>query len=564
MQVKKLKTNPGNPLKNLLPLFLLLLSFPVLAQEGELPEEQILIQKDRKIVLPELSKPQEKVLSTLKPLPKVAQKYSYREFGLVLPLIDPRIQAPAFRPEQESTVHQGYARLAAGNYGSSALDAWYNSGRKKDFAYGISLRHLASANGPVKNSGFSNNNLGLTGTYFTPSFTLNGNLSYQRDRYNFYGYNQERYKTRSADSAKQLFHSVWFRMDLLSRQKEKENLSWNSGLSLGNIADRFKASESEVLLDFSGKYRMGDSASIQLFSDFSLLKRNDSSSQNRVLWRLQPRYTFELKGFKIDAGFQLSVASEPVAQKGGSLKEEASFHLHPRLNLEFALADEKLQAFAGVAGGMNRKSLRSHLAQNPFLMPDVYLRHENQLLDLFFGLKGQYRSFLQYHSRLSFEKLNQQAFYLNYPLSREKFALVYDSSSTRRFSWETEAVYDPGKGNRAGLRFVYYSYDVNSVKEAWHLPRTMLTAFGALGLADNLSLSGEFYLMSGIRALHPETFATEKLPAMADLNIKGEYQFKGRYSAFLAVNNLLNNKNPRYLFYPLQGLRLMLGASVIF
>jgi len=561
----KLKTNLFNPLKNLLPLCMIFLSLQVFAQEGELPEEQILIQKDRKIVLPELSKPQEKVLNTLKPLPKVAQKYSYKEFGIILPLIDPKIQAPAFRPEKEADVKQGYLRLGAGNYGSTALDAWYNSGRSKDFSYGINLHHLASANGPVDNSGFSNNALGLNASYFTPSFTLNGNLQYKRDRYNFYGYDQERFKKRSSDSTRQVFHSVWFKMDLINRQKEKDKLSWNAGLGLGNISDQFKASESEVLLDFNGRYQLGDSSSIRLFSDFSLLKRSDSSSQNRALWRIQPTYHFGFQGFRIDAGIQLSVSSEPVLEKNGNFKDAGAFHVHPRLNMELALAEEKLLAFAGVSGGMNRKSLRSHVEQNPFLMSNVYLRHENQLLDVFFGLKGQMKGYLQYHSRVSFEKLDQQAFYLNADsVSREKFRIVYDSSSTRRFSWETEAVYDPGKGSRAGLRFVYFGYKTAALKEAWHLPSTVFSAFGSLALAENLSLSGEFYLMGGLKALNPVNLTTEKLPAMADLNLKGEYHFKNRYSAFMSVNNLLNNKNPRYLYYPSQGLRIMLGGSVIF
>ena len=561
----KLKTKPFNPLKSLLPLVLIFFSLQVFAQEGELPEEQILIQKDRKIVLPELGKPQEKVLNTLKPLPRVAQKYSYREFGLVLPLIDPKIQAPAFRPEKEAEVKQGYLRLGAGNYGSTALDAWYNSGRSKDFSYGINLHHLASANGPVANSGFSNNLLGLNASYFTPSFTLSGQLQYKRDRYNFFGYDQERFKNRNQDTTRQVFNSVWFRMDLAKRMKEKDNFSWNAGLGLGNIADRFKASESEVLLDFNGSYRLGDSASIRLFSDFSLLKRSDSSSQNRALWRLQPQYHFGFKGFQLDAGLQLSFASEPVLQKNGSFKENSAFHIHPRLNAELALAEEKLQAFAGISGGINRRSLRSHAEQNPFLMADVYLRHENQLMDIFFGLKGQMKGMFQYHSKLSFEKLGQQAFYLNADsVSREKFRIVYDSASTRRFSWETEAVYDPGKGNRAGLRFVYYGYNTSSLKEAWHLPSTVLTLFGSVPASDDLILSGEFFLMGGIKGQNPANLKTENLPAMADLNLRGEYRFKKKFSAFLAANNLLNNKNPRFLFYPAQGLRIMLGCSVIF
>jgi hypothetical protein len=111
---------------------------------------------------------------------------------------------------------------------------------------------------------------------------------------------------------------------------------------------------------------------------------------------------------------------------------------------------------------------------------------------------------------------------------------------------------------------VYYGYTLSSLKEAWHLPRTLLSAFGSVAVAENLSLSGEFYFMGGIKALNPATFSTQTLPGMADLNIKGEYHFKTRYSAFMSVNNLLNNKNQRYLYYPSQGLRIMLGGSVIF
>ncbi len=539
--------------------------FPVFAQEGELPEEQILIQKDRKIVLPEITKPQEKVLNTLKPLPKLELKYLYRDFSTPLPLLDPKMQAPAFRPEPESEVKQGYVRAAFGNYRSTALDAWYNSGRSKDYSYGVFLHHQASGTGPVKNSGFSNNTIGLNASYFTPSFTLDGSLRYDRDRYNFYGYDQERYKTRGEDSTKQVFQSVWFRMNILGRAKENSKLQWRTGLSLGSISDHFKASESEVLVDGNGRYRLGDSSAVVLFSDFSLIRRSDSSEQSRVAWRLQPEYQFGFKGFQIQAGFQLSLLSEPVLQDNGSFRQTASFHLHPRINAELALAQEKLKVFGGVSGGINRRSLRSHVQQNPFMMADVYLRHENQLLDVYIGLKGAWQSRFQYRSRFSFEKLNNLAFYYNGgSVLSDKLGIGYDTGSTRRLTWETEAVYDPGNGQRAGLRFAYYTYGLSKLKEAWHLPRTQLTLFGGVKVQKNLTLSAELFVLGGIRAFNPFTLSGEKVPAIADLNLKGEYRIKTRYAAFLELNNLFNNKNPRFLFYPNQGFRLMLGGSVLF
>jgi hypothetical protein len=541
------------------------LAAPAIAQEGELPEEQILIQKERKIVLPEMQKPQEKVINTLKPLPKVTQAYNYREFGLSLPLIDPKIQSPVFNPGMESLVNQGFLRVGFGNYGSTSIDGWYNSGRKKDFAYGVNLHHLASANGPVSNSGFSNNAINLNGMYFTPGFTLDGNLRYRRDRYNFFGYNQERYTTRPADSTRQLFNNLWFQLNLQSKAKDKEKLVWRGGLGLGNLADAYKAAETEVLLDAEGRYRLSDSSSITLFTDFSLMKRSDSSAQNRALWRLHPSYHFAIDNFRMDAGFLMALRSEPELQKNGNFSAGSGFHLFPKLKLEYDILDEKLKVFAGVSGGVNRKSLRSHLEVNPFLMPDVYLRHENQLLDLQLGLKGSWNGVFYYSSRFSYEKLNQQAFYANSDsIQREKFRIVYDSATTRRFTLETEAIYDPGKGSRAGVRFSYFGYQLNSLKAAWHLPRTQLLVFGALPLAENLGLSTEFFLLGGIRALNPVSSSTEILSPIADLNIKGEYRIKKRYSAFLSAQNILNNKNPRYLFYPNQGFRILIGGSVIF
>ena len=94
-------------MKKILFLFCIVLSFQAAAQEGELPEEYFTIVKNKKNVLPEVAKPQEKVTLSLKPLPKVKQKYTYKEFSLLLPLLDPKLKWNAHQhPESlHSNVH---------------------------------------------------------------------------------------------------------------------------------------------------------------------------------------------------------------------------------------------------------------------------------------------------------------------------------------------------------------------------------------------------------------------------------------------------------------------------
>jgi hypothetical protein len=550
--------------KKILFLFCIVLSFQAAAQEGELPEEYFTVVKNKKNVLPEVGKPQEKVTLSLKPLPKVKQKYTYKEFSLLLPLLDPKLNPPVLKAEKEEPAKEGYVRLGAGNYGSTLLDAFYNSGRQKDYAYGVFLNHQASANGPVSKSGYSNNNVGAYGRYFTPNFTLGGGLVYNRGRYNFYGFDRDSSNELSFDSTRQVIQSVWFNLGLENNKKNKP-ISYKAGLGIGNISDRFKASESEISLDFNGRYKIKDSSSVDVMTDLSLVKRTDSSSVNRSLWRIEPVYRFGFKGFQVHAGIQMSVANEPeVLESGAYSGSKSSFHIHPIIGLQQNLFDTKLVAFAGVRGGMNKKTLRSTLEANPFLAPDVYLRHENQLYNFYLGVKGQMKGQLNYRTQISIEKLNQQAFFVNSEERQEQFDVVYDSSSTRRFTWETEAIYDLGTKTRAGIRYAFIKYGLDKLKEPWHAPNSVLTIFGRQQISEKIMLSGEFYYMGGLRGFNWKTAETEKLKGLADFNLKGEYFFKKRYSAFLSVHNLLNNKNQRYLYYPTQGLRIMVGASVVF
>lgn len=535
----------------------------VFGQEGELPEEQIIIQKDKKIVLPEISKPFEKVTTSLKPLPKQKQKYSYKELPITLTQLDPKLNPPMIRPERELEVKNGYARFGLGNYGSTLLDAFYNSGRQKDYAYGLFLKHLASARGPVSNSGFSQNELGAYTKYFTPTFTLTGGLNYQRNRYNFYGYDREAFPKRDLDSTKQLFQRVGFQLQLEGAKKNKK-LQHHGDFGISNISDRFKASETLVELDWAGNYRLKDSSRIHFLTDFVLAKRTDSATQNRSLFRIQPSYEFKYKGFMVEAGFQVAFVSEPTLNAQNRIdKAESKAHFHPRIRLQQEIFGQKLFAFAGLSGGMNKKTLASHIEANPFLAPNVYLRHENQKLALFAGVQG-FVNQVAYRSSITFENLENQAFYINSPEGQEKFLIVYDSSTTRRFSWENELNVSLSEKTQAGIRMGLFSYGVKSVKKPWHLPSFTSSVFGRHFIHEQVALSSELYVLSGMRALDPKSGEAVNLKALVDLNAKGEYFFKKDFTGFISIHNLLNNKNQRYYQYPVQGLRVMVGASARF
>ncbi|MBK9015757.1 MAG: hypothetical protein IPM82_17780 [Saprospiraceae bacterium] len=55
-----------------------------------------------------------------------------------------------------------------------------------------------------------------------------------------------------------------------------------------------------------------------------------------------------------------------------------------------------------------------------------------------------------------------------------------------------------------------------------------------------------------------------ELNALYDVSVGGEYWFVKKFGAFLEVNNLLNNKRQRWIYYPTYGINVLGGITARF
>ncbi|NJO01849.1 MAG: TonB-dependent receptor [Bacteroidia bacterium] len=116
------------------------------------------------------------------------------------------------------------------------------------------------------------------------------------------------------------------------------------------------------------------------------------------------------------------------------------------------------------------------------------------------------------------------------------------------------------------LRFAstLYRYDLENLEEPWHQPRFRSEFMSVISPLDNLLLSLNLWLLSGLDARNFITGETVALDAITDLNIKADYTFYNNLSAFIAVNNILNKDYQRYLYYPRQGINFLIGLTYAF
>ena len=160
---------------------------------GRLEEEaEIVIRKDRKIVLPPATRNFEKIPQL--PVSTVANKqtYLFRKFNYSLNPLEPFFQTANYRSSQQATdFTSNYVKAGYGNYGTPYFEGYLGSKKSEDYLFNLYLRHLSSKNGPVfdENSGNGRTEGSIGGKFFNGLNTISGSLNYTAQKVHFYGYN---------------------------------------------------------------------------------------------------------------------------------------------------------------------------------------------------------------------------------------------------------------------------------------------------------------------------------------------------------------------------------------
>jgi hypothetical protein len=527
--------------------------------DGGIENTEIVIEKNKKIVFPELPRKFEKIPIQQRKNNSDPKEYSYKELPAPISELETKIRISTIKDEQTVRKKINYVKAGLGNYFTTYLEGQLLMKGNPKYQVGLHARHFGSILGPVENSMTSSNTVEANGKYFLEKSIVSASVSYNRSVVNYYGYDHA-IKNNDDASFKDSIYQVYQQFAFKTQFSQVDTLTkfrYQSYFNYFNFSNRYKNSENEVEAGGVFAYEIDKISKIHLHSNLSVSNYTDSStSLTRVLFNFKPEYERKLLEDKLvlRGGFN-------IAYENDTNTNSREIHVYPILNAEYQLLS-KLYVFAGLDGGMEKNIYRTFVNENPFLGLNPKLLHSNKQYELYTGLSGNIINTVYFKTSLSFSQFQNLSFYINSIKDNSKFDIYYDNASLVKF--KTEISYQPTQSFQLGMRGTYFQYNTDTLKQAWHRPSLDISAYASYNLYSKIWFTGELYYLGGIKAVNYKTSSAINLNDIVDINITANYKINDRFSVFLYFYNILSQNYQRYNLYQTKGITVMGGLTYTF
>jgi hypothetical protein len=481
-------------------------------------------------------------------------------------------------------LYHSYVKAGIGSALMPLGEFYFDGTRSRKYTYGVHLKHLSSF-GNIKGyapAQFDRNSAKLFGAINEKNYTLLGDLHYNNKGFHYYGIQND---SLDRDSIAQRFSDAGATVNFASHKKDSATFNYNVGVTYNNFLSqkplvdslaKWRAQENYFALGLTGNYKMGK----ELFSADLNVKYNgykygiaDSSISvldtgiilNNTIINLTPSITTFAKGnrFKAKIGVDLTV----------DVHTATTFHIYPVAELKYSLFKDMFIPYLGVKGGMKQNSYKSLTNQNEFLLPNVVLKNEDHVVDLYFGIKGTLSKRMSFNASASFAHIKNKALFVTdsvYSI-RNKFNVIYDTMNLTTI--EGSLSYQLVEKLKIDAIGRFFSYECKSNAYAWNLPQLQVITRASYNLYDKFLVNLDLNFEGGRKALvykMEENTVEENLQFaktlgfVADVNLGLEYRYNKRISAFLQCNNLAGQRYKRWYNTPVQGFQVMGGVTFRF
>ena len=526
---------------------------------GRLEEEaEIVIRKDRKIVLPPATRNFEKIPQL--PVSGLAskQQYQFRRFQFNLSPLEPSFRTANYRSsEPVMDLTSNYAKAGYGNYGTPYFEGYIGSPKSETYIVNLYVRHLSSQRGPVfdENSASGKTEAAVSGKFFDGTNTVSGSLNYTGQKVHFFGYNPVLDLT--SDAIEQKFTRFSANVAIDKTEKDTQ-LDYRFETDWVFFRDALEAKENKFNFGIAGDYQFTDNLNFSVATRAVLSKRSEGSVDvNRNFLTIQPRINYLGDNFYLKAGLNFT----------GDNDSGNGMSLYPVIEGSYGV-NTGIRVYAGYEGSLQMNTLESSIDQNPFLQPGIELRNTETASNIYGGVELDLSKGLRLNAGGSFASLNNLQLFTNSATDSSRFEVLYDPGTVDRLNVFSEVNFEQLDEVRSSLRFDFYNYKMSTaspnLEEAWHLPSFKIAFNNTFFPIDNLSVTADLYYLGGLNAWNGETAQKFDLDDIVDLNLGGRYQLNQQFGVFLQMNNLFGSEYQRYLNYPSRGIQFLGGISVSF
>lgn len=488
-------------------------------------------------------------------------------------------------------LYNNYLALGYGNYNSPYAELYLHSNNKFNDEFGVHAKYNSSLDdveNTLLNSDFSNF---LASAFYKKEeryFDWKIGLDTELNTYNWYGLSNPNFITSTLNTIDEQQNYTYLKasgeVDFLDAYLD------DTSLSIAHFSDNFKSREFLINLntnfDFPLDFLSRNANNLQLKTSLEYLSgsfQRDYANQNRVNYTiftagLNPEYKTTFSGFSLKLGTTFFASFDTENKLN-------NFLIYPDVLLQKPFAKEKYAVYLGATGGLHTNTFKSFTEENPFVSPTLLITQTSEKYNAFIGFNGIINNDLSFNFKASlieeedkplFVKNNSKSDGVNTSLNGNdllgyeygnSFNVVYDDVKTTSFLAELQ--YDFTKRIELKANVEYRNFITVNQLEAWNLPNLQSTVSASYKNNKWFATTNIFFVGERKDVIYTNIYpaissSTQTLDSFVDVNVNGGYHFNDKFSAFLRLNNILNNNYQQFANFNVQGFQVLGGLTYKF
>lgn len=479
------------------------------------------------------------------------------------------ITAAKMKGEPLSKIYRSYVKVGLGTYTTPYFEAFVNSLRKKEYSVGLHAKHLSStySSKDLSYAGFSDNEIGAYGKYFTKNNSVAANMDYTNNGMHYYGYDKQFTDTNlNKKATEQFYGNFGIGANLLSTHNDSDKINYEANLKYYNFSEKGPALENNFFVDatlskFVKTELFGANVAVDYYSN-----KTSIDEFSEALVSIAPFVKAAQEKWQATLGIKVTIESSA-----------GKTHFFPNLHAKYNLVDNILAVYLDVDGKTERNSYKKLATENPFILSSLPIENSTTPLNATLGLRGNFSSEISFHVSGTYASMKSMPLYVNYAqnIEQSRFTVVYDDANF--LNVHGELAYTKNDKFKVGAKVDYNYYSMENELKAWHKPSLILTGTSKYNLqnkiwilADVFYINKQYAKISEIVDFEPVSkqplieVSSRELKGITDINLGVEYLYNKRLSAFVKFNNIGAYRYYRWNNYPTQRFNLMAGVSYAF
>lgn len=444
---------------------------------------------------------------------------------------------------------RNFIKVGFGNYSTPFASAGFSFGDGKKELVNLTADYISSK-GNIENQDYSKMNIKAMGSYFTDKNEVYGSIGLKQQEYNLYGYDHSLHNYTKSDVL-QRFQDVSIHAGIHNKDKNETGVNYNPNIAISIFSNQNKLTESSLLINTPVEKTFGDvfSVKVSLLADITSYISKDLSANvkfNNNIFQLSPELIFKKERFTIHAGVS-------PAWDNGKLS------VLPNIYGQAQIKDKPFLVEAGLIGRFIKNSFRNLAEINPYLRT-LSIQQNTKETEFYGGIKASIGKHFNFSAKTGFISYNNFPLFINDTAADMKSFLVTNESKMTdlRLHADMSFVSQDKFTVTGGLTFNGYT-GMKDNDKAWGTIPVEFTASMRWWAFKQLMVKSDFRSFSGSPYVLKNN-VQRTANGGADFSAGLEYAINKKFSAWLDLNNIFNNKYERWHNYQVYGLNVLGGV----